>query len=164
MTPRSMKHIIFLKRAAEVARGSGCIRGKRGAVIVKEGEVVVEAYNLVFPENGFCQKNGCLRDKLKLGLGESAEKCRSIHSEARAICLAVKKGISLEGAVAYITCMPCMNCAKLLVEAGIKEIYYLDLYGDRTSLLFLEKMGIKCQRLAVAGDRPEERMRDVSGQ
>ncbi len=154
----------FLKRAAKLALESGCVRGKRGAVIAKDGEVLVEAFNKVYPTNDFCQKHGCLRDKLKLGLGKDLEKCRSVHAEAQAISLAAKKGISLKNASAYITCMPCMNCAKLILVSGIKEIYYLDCYGDRTAVTLLGKMGVKCERVELKGDRSEQRLRDTSGQ
>ena len=154
----------YLKQAAEIALKSGCIRGKRGAVFVKDNQVLVKAYNNPYPENDFCQKHGCLRDKLKLGMGKELEKCRSIHAEAKAICLAAQKGISLEGAAAYITSMPCMNCAKLLIASGIKRVYFLDVYADQTALTLLEKMGIKVERGELKGDKPEQRLRDVSGQ
>ncbi len=159
-----MKDEDFLKEAAKVALMSGCVRGKRGTVLVKDGIVISKAYNMVYPINDFCQKNGCLRDKLGLGLGKEAEKCRSIHSEALALTTAAKQGIGVNGAIAYITCAPCMNCAKLLVAAGIKEVYYLDEHGDKTSLKFLEGMGVRCERRAVKGDDNSQRLRDTQGQ
>ena len=154
----------FLKRAVQLSKQSGCLRAKRAVVVVKDGKTVVEAYNKIFPNDDYCKTKGCLRDKLSLGLGKEAEKCRSIHSEAMAICLAAEKGISLKGAVAYITCAPCMNCAKLLVSSGIIKVYYLDEHGDKTSLAFLDKMGVSCQRLVLEGDDPKSRLRDVRGQ
>ncbi len=143
---------------------SGCLRGKRGSVIVKDEEVLVVGFNMPYPENNFCQEHGCLRDKLGLGLGRELEKCRAIHSEAQAICFAAKKGISLDGSTIYITCQPCMNCAKLIIAAGIKEVYYLDRYGDQTSIKLLEKMEVKCQRVKLEEDDPSKRLRDPSGQ
>ena len=154
----------FLKRAARLSLKSGCLRAKRAVVIEKDGKVLVEAYNKIFPNDDFCKTNGCLRDKLGLGLGREAEKCRSIHSEAMAICLAARRGIDLDGSVAHITCAPCMNCAKLLVSSGIKRVYYLDEHGDKTSLVFLDKMGVGCKRLVLIGDDPKSRLRDAKGQ
>jgi len=154
----------FLKRAAELALQSGCIRGKRGAVIVKDGQIVSEAFNMVYPTNDFCQKNGCLRDKLKLGLGQNAEICRSIHAEIHAITIAAKEGKSVAGAIAFITCMPCMNCAKFVFASGIKEVYFLDNHADLTGMKFLHNMGVKCERVELKGDKPEERLRDTTGQ
>lgn len=154
----------FLKLAVGEVQKSGCLRRKSGAVFVRNNKVLVKVYNRIYPTNDFCQRHGCLRDKLKLGLGEKSERCRSIHAEAMGISLAAKKGISLEGASAYITSMPCINCAKLLLAAGIKKIYYLDVYGDRIGETFLEKMGVKCQRVKLPGDDPSKRLRDVKGQ
>ena len=153
-----------MKRAADLSLKSGCLRAKVATVMVKDDKVLVEAYNRVFPTNEFCAKNGCLRDKLGLGLGREAEKCRSIHSEAGAIAKAGKKGISLAGATAYVTCAPCMNCAKLLVVSGIVQVYYLDNHADKTPLLFLEKMRVGCERMSLVGDKAEKRLRDTGGQ
>jgi len=154
----------YLKRAAKLALRSGCLRAKRGAVIVKDNKILVEACNTPFPSNDFCQKHGCLRDRLKLGLGRELEKTRAIHAEAKAISLAALRGVSLEGATIYITCMPCINCAKLILTAGIKKVYYLDLYSDRTGERLLKKMGVGCERVKLEGDRPEKRLRDTRGQ
>jgi len=154
----------LLKRATEIALQSGCLRSKRGAVFVKNGKIIIIAFNTPLPNNDFCSKIGCLRDKLKLGLGKELEKCRAIHAEAKAIAEAAKSGLSLKNTAAYLTCMPCINCAKLLIGAGIKKVYYIDNYGDTTSLTLLEKMGIKCQRVKPKNDKSEERLRDKTYQ
>lgn len=154
----------FLVRAVELSLKSGCLRGKRGAVIVKDGQIVTEAFNQPLPDNQVCQRVGCLRDKLGLTMGRDLEKCRAVHAEAGAICLAAGNGKSVEGSTMYITCGPCMNCAKLIVGAGIKQIYYLDEYGDKTPLKLLEIMGIKWQRVKLPGDDPGRRLRDATGQ
>jgi len=154
----------FLKIAAKEAQKSGCLRGKRGAVFVDKDKVLIKTYNKIYPVNNFCQKHSCLRDKLKLGLGKEAERCRSIHAEAWAVCLAARKGIVLKGAVAYITSMPCINCAKLMLAVGIKEVYYLDIHADQMGTTFLKKMGVKCMRAKLPGDDPKKRLRDIRGQ
>lgn len=154
----------FLEQAARVALKSKCQRAKTGAVLVKKGRILIKAYNQIFPANDFCEENGCLRDKLKLGLGKEAEKCRSIHTEARAVGLGAKKGISLQGSTAYVTCQPCINCAKLLYTAGVREVYFLDRHADQTGKRFLEKMGVSCQQVRLSGAKPEKRLRDLMGQ
>lgn len=154
----------YLRRAAKIALKSGCLRAKRGAVIVRDGEILVEAFSTPYPENNFCAQHGCLRDKLKLGLGRELEKCRSIHAEAKAVSQAAKEGIDLAESTIYVTCQPCMNCTKLILASGIKEVYYLDKYGDTTSLKLLGKMGVKCERVKLEGDDPKERLRDARGQ
>lgn len=150
----------FLKLAAKIALKSGCLRSKRGAVFFKNGKTIAVAFNTPLPNNDSCYKSGCLRDKLKLGLGKELEKCRAIHAEAKTIAEAANKGLLLKDTTAYLTCMPCINCAKLLITAGIKEVYYLDNYGDITALTLLEKMKIKCQRIKLKNDKAEKRLRD----
>lgn len=154
----------YLRSSARLSVKSGCQRAKRGTVIVRGNNILVKAFNSVYPTNSFCKEKGCLRDKLRLGLGQQLEKCRSIHAEALAICRAAKKGISLEGATAFITSMPCINCAKLILAAGIKEVFYLDTYGDKTGEVFLKKMRVKCQRFKLNEDNPGGRLRSIEGQ
>jgi len=156
-----MKNPKFLKEAAVLANKSACLRAKTGAVLVKNNRILVKAFNQVLPENKFCLRKGCLRDKLGLGLGKEAEKCRSIHAEAAAVSLAAKRGINLDGATAYITCQPCINCAKLLFFSGVKVVYFLDRHADQTGKVFLEKMGVACQQLVLENDDPHKRLRDV---
>lgn len=153
---------IYLQKAAKLALKSNCLRAKTGAILVKDGQILVGSYNRIFPENNFCRRKGCLRDKLKLGLGKEAEKCRSIHAEAAGVTLAAKKGISLKGGVAYITCQPCLNCAKLLYAAGIKAVYFLDRHADETGKVFLEKMGVACQQVILEKDEVKNRLRDTT--
>ncbi len=161
---KKREKIKFLRRAAEIALQSGCLRAKRGAVLVKNGQIVSEAFNQIYPSNDYCQKHGCLRDQLGLYLGREPEKCRSIHAEAAAIAKAARRGHSLAGASAFITAAPCLNCAKLIIAAGIKEVYYLDKYSQTVGERLLRKMGIKCQRLKVPGDDPRQRLQDPRGQ
>ncbi len=154
----------YLKQAAKIALKSGCLRAKRGTVLVKDDKVLAKAFNSPYPTNDFCQKHGCLRDKLKLGMGKEAEKCRAIHSEAKAIALAAQEGHSLKGAAAYITGMSCINCAKLIIASGIKEVYYLDVHADRTGTVLMEKMGVRVERIELEGDNQKERLRDTTAQ
>ena len=155
---------VFLREAVRLALRSGCLRAKNGAVLTRDGRCLVKAYNQVFPTNDFCQKRGCLRDKLRLGLGREAEKCRAVHAEAQAVALAAARGVSLKGATAWLTGQPCINCAKLLYSVGVKAVYFLDYHADQTGEIFLKRMGIECRRVNLPGDHPEERLRDLRGQ
>jgi dCMP deaminase len=154
----------YLKLATREAEKSGCLRAKIGCVLVGGERVLVKSHNEIFPADQYCQEKGCLRDKLKLGLGQYAERCRAIHAEAKAVAQAAKKGVSLDGAVVYVTCCPCINCAKILVKAGIKEVYFLDQHGDSGGRKILEISGVKVERIALEGDDPATRLRDTSGQ
>lgn len=154
----------FLKKALKIALKSGCLRGKRGLVIVKNGKEIIKTFNLVLPIKDACIKGGCLRDKLKLGLGKDPHVCRSIHAEAKAISEAASRGLNLKKGTAYMTCAPCMNCAKLLYLSGISEVYFVDTHADETGVKFLQKMGIKCERVEIKNNNPKLRMRDITGQ
>jgi len=77
----------------------------------------------------------------------SQQSCpNSIHAEANAIAYAAKKGVALEGGIAYITHSPCHTCARLLVQAGIKEIYYETEYR-KTDFDLLTRAGLKVHRI-----------------
>ncbi|HUV71993.1 MAG TPA: deaminase [Clostridia bacterium] len=154
----------FLKKACLLARRSGCLRAKVGCVIVKDNKILVSAYNEIFPHDKYCLEHGCLRDELKLGMGQSAERCRSIHSEARAVAKAAQKGISLKGASLISTYFPCLNCAKLIAKTGIKEIYHIDKHADSEGAKILKLSGIKSKRLVPKWDNPKARLRDTSWQ
>ncbi len=103
-------------------------------VIVKEGKIIFKAHNHHLPTSFHLSVNGDPRSNFNPG--EHQDIYTSIHSEAEAIAKAAKSGISLDGAIAYITTFPCPNCARLLVTAGIKRVYYSKGY----SLLDAEKI------------------------
>ena len=67
-----------------------------------------------------------------------------IHAESNAICYAAKKGIPLDGCILYLTDSPCFSCAKLILQAGIKEVYYDREYRIKDGIDFLNKNGCKC--------------------
>ena len=68
---------------------------------------------------------------------------RSIHAEANAIAFAARAGISIEGATMYCSMSPCINCAKLIINSGIKELVYLEEYRDNSGIRLLQKANIK---------------------
>lgn len=153
-----------MRLAAKTALKSGCIRAKRGVVAVRDGKVLASAHNRVWPTEDYCQTHGCVRDKEKLGLGQSLEKCDSIHAEANLIAQAARKGIDLKGAIFYSTCLPCSICARLVVGAGIKKIFYLDKYGSRMAEEILSQGKVELERVSLPGDDPGKRLRDTEGQ
>ena len=105
-----------------------------GAVIVKDGAVVVEAYNKRLPTEYTQDAYGDPRSNFDAG--KYIELASTIHSESFAIAHAAKKGIPLDGASMYVTTFPCPVCAKSIAMAGIKKLYYRDGY----SLLDAEKI------------------------
>ena len=93
-----------------------------GAVIVKDGKIIISGYNKHLPTNFSPYINGDPRNNFDAGI--RIDLCTSIHAEAASIAVAAKKGISLDGCSIYITTFPCPTCARLLSESGIKKVFY----------------------------------------
>jgi len=72
---------------------------------------------------------------------------RSLHAETNAIAFAARAGVSVEDCILYCTMSPCINCAKVIVNSGIKELKYLEDYRDSAGLELLKKAGIKVTQL-----------------
>lgn len=103
---------------------STCIARQVGAVIVKNKQVLATGYN--GPPSGLphCIDQGyCYPGLLKCDVSTTLPS-RAIHAEANAIAQAAKHGISTEGARVYVTLEPCLSCLKLIISAGISEVYY----------------------------------------
>jgi len=113
-----------------VASRATCIRRRVGAVLVKEKRILCSGYNGAPAGVPHCRETGCLREKLKVPSGEKHELCRGVHAEQNAIIQAAFHGIAVNGAVLYCTTQPCSICAKMIINAGIKKVYYREGYDD----------------------------------
>ncbi len=133
----------FLEIAKLVSSRSTCIRRKVGAVAVKDKRILATGYN--GPPSGLkhCEEVGCLREKLGIPSGQRHEICRGLHAEQNAIIQAALHGISLKGAEIYCTTFPCIICSKMLINAGIKRIYYVEGYPDDLSQDMLNEAGVE---------------------
>ena len=114
----------FKKYLGILESNSTCRRVKVAAVIVKDGRTVSTGWNGV--PSGFKHCEEILKKH-----HEFSEKYE-VHAEANAISFAAKNNISTEGSSIFITITPCSNCAKLILQSGIKKVYYKDVY-DRSS-------------------------------
>ncbi len=126
-----------------VATRSTCLRRKVGAVIVKDKRILATGYNGAPSGITHCCEVGCLREKLKVPSGERHELCRGLHAEQNAIIQAALHGVSVKDAVIYTTTFPCVICSKMLINAGIRRIYYASGYPDELSRSMLEEAGIE---------------------
>ena len=133
----------FIKIAELVAQRSTCLRRQVGCVIVRDKRMLTTGYNGAPRGLKHCSETGCLRNKLKIPSGERQELCRALHSEQNAIIQAALTGISLNDSVLYCTHQPCIACAKMLINAGIKKIVYKGAYPDKLALSILKDAGIK---------------------
>jgi dCMP deaminase len=114
----------FLILAKLAAIRSTCIARQVGAVIVKNKRVLATGYN--GPPSGsiHCIDRGYCYPGLPNCDASKIMPSRAIHAEANAIAQAAKHGISTEGASIYVTLEPCLSCLKLIISAGISEVYY----------------------------------------
>ena len=123
----------FMDITTLVAKRSTCTRRAVGAIIVKDKRVLSTGYNGAPSGIEHCLDIGCLREKLNVPSGERHELCRGIHAEQNAIIQAAYYGVSINDAILFCTNMPCSICAKMIINAGIKKIYYKEGYADQMS-------------------------------
>lgn len=147
----------FIEIARLVSSRSTCMRRQVGAVMVKGKHILATGYNGTPTGITHCEVTGCLREQLKVPSGERHELCRGLHAEQNAIIQAARHGIDIDGATLYCTHSPCIICTKMLINAGINQIVYLEGYPDQMSLEMLAEAGIATS-LYVAGAEatPEE--------
>lgn len=134
----------YFKRLARlIAERSTCIHRKVGALIVKDKRILATGYNQ--PPSGFphCDQIGCIRDDLNILSGRNQEICYGLHAEQNALMQAAKFGISTAGATIYVTHKPCSVCARLIINAGIKRVVYIEGYPDPLTDFFFKMCGIE---------------------
>jgi dCMP deaminase len=130
-----------------VATRATCTRRKVGAVLVKGKRILCTGYNGAPAKVPHCIEVGCLRVQLNVPSGEKHELCRGVHAEQNAIIQAAYHGIQVNGSVLYCTNQPCSICSKMIINAGIKTVYYKDGYNDSLTLDMFEKAKVELIRL-----------------
>jgi len=133
----------FMDIAALVAKRSTCLRRSVGSVIVKNKRILSTGYNGAPTDIRHCIETGCLREKLNVASGERHELCRGIHAEQNAIIQAAFHGVSIKDATLFCTNLPCSICAKMIINAGIKRIYFQSGYTDPMSEEMLSEAGVE---------------------
>ena len=132
-----------LNAAKGYAKLSHAQRLKVGAVLVKDGRVISIGYNGT-PSGG---PNEC--EYWIEGVHEKQTKPEVIHAEANCILFAAKNGTSTNDCALVTTDSPCFVCATMIIQSGIKELYYEHEYRDVTPLKFLQEYGIKTQKVEI---------------
>ena len=133
----------FLDISRLVSKRSTCLRRQVGAVIVKDKRILTTGYNGAPSGIEHCEKTGCMRQQMNIPSGERHELCRALHAEMNAILQAAQYGISLQGSMIYCTNQPCIICAKMLINAGIKRIVALEAYPDEFAMDMLKEAKIE---------------------
>ena len=121
----------YLDMAQIWARNSYCKRRQVGALIVKERMIISDGYNGT--PSGF--ENKCEDDN-------NVSKPYVLHAEANAISKIARSHNSSDGATLYVTASPCMECSKLIIQAGIKRVVYGETYRIMDGVELLQRAGI----------------------
>jgi dCMP deaminase len=126
----------FMATAFLISSRSPDLRLKVGCVLVKDNHVISMGYN------GFLPK---IEHKSYM---ENGHEQATVHAEQNSIADCAKRGVKTEGAIAYITHYPCINCFKVLASSGIKQIYYRDDYRNHALVgLLAEQSNIMITKL-----------------
>lgn len=135
----------FVDLAVLIASRSTCLRKQHGAIVVKNRQILTTGYNGVPIGAEHCST--CIRIEQNIPHGERYELCKSVHAEMNSIIQAARHGVSIEGADIYITGMPCMMCARAIINAGLKHVFVAELdsqqyHADSINLLSKAKIPI----------------------
>ena len=149
--PRPSWDEYFMEITRLVAKRSTCRRRSVGAVVVREKRMLCTGYNGAPSGLAHCLEAGCLRDEMNVPSGERHELCRGLHAEQNAIIQAALHGVSIKGATLYCTNLPCVICAKMLINAGIVEIVYESGYRDPMGEGMLAEAKVQVRKLEREG-------------
>ena len=139
----------FIGISREVAKRATCDRGMSGCVIVKNRRIVSTGYVGAPSGVEHCDEAGHLLKKALKEDGSTSLHCvRTTHAEANAIAQAAKHGVSVDGSTVYCKMEPCLDCAKLLINSGIKRVVCEKRYhGAEISRDFFKKAGVELEVL-----------------
>ncbi|MFI3280652.1 MAG: dCMP deaminase family protein [Rikenellaceae bacterium] len=129
----------YLRMAAIWAENSYCIRRKVGALIVKDQMIISDGYNGT--PSGF--ENICEDE------ATGKTKAYVLHAEANAISKVAKSANNCNGSTLYVTTSPCIECAKLIIQAGIKRVVYSDMYHCEDGPDLLRRIGVECVHCSI---------------
>lgn len=128
----------YLRMAQIWAENSYCKRRQVGAIVVKDNMIISDGYNGT--PSGF---ENCCEDENNVTMPYV------LHAEANAITKLARSSNNSEGATLYVTASPCIECAKLIIQAGIKRVVYGELYRLEDGINLLKKAGIEVEYLNI---------------
>ena len=132
----------FMGQSVLLSLRSTCTRLTVGATIVRDKRIIAGGYNGSVSGGTHCIDEGCY---------VVDNHCvRTIHAEMNAILQCAKFGVPTEGAEIYVTHFPCLQCTKMILQAGIKKIYYLkDYRNDEYALNLIEQVGATVEKVTL---------------
>ena len=140
MDKQQKRDYLYMRMAKTWSENSYCERRQVGAILVKNNMIISDGYNGT--PSGF--ENKCEDDN-------NVSKPYVLHAEANAITKIARSHNSSEGATLYVTTSPCMECSKLIIQAGIKRVVYGEEYRINDGLELLRRAGIEVLKI----ERPE---------
>ena len=138
MVDQKKLDVVYLKMAEDLSTLSHAKRRKVGCLIVKDTQIIAEGYNGT--PRGF--DNSC---EFIDSLDEMYTKPEVLHAESNAITKLARSTNSSQGSTLYVTCRPCFDCAKLIIQSGIERVVYRHMYTNKNcmeALALLTKAGI----------------------
>lgn len=132
MDKQLQKDYLYMRMARVWAENSYCVRRKVGALMVKDRMIISDGYNGT--PSGF--ENQCEDEN-------NVSKPYVLHAEANAITKVARSNNSSDGATLYVTASPCIECSKLIIQAGIKRVIYGELYRLTDGIDLLRRAGIE---------------------
>lgn len=133
---------VYMSTALLHSRMSRSRRKSVGAVLVTKSGVTLTGYN-----GSAAGLDNNLEDELPDG--SLVTKASTLHAELNCILKSAKEGVSIEGATMYITMSPCLHCSAMMVQAGIKEVVFLENYRDTSGLDLLRQAGVKYRQIKL---------------
>ena len=126
----------YLRMATIWAENSYCRRRQVGAIIVKDKMIISDGFNGT--PSGF--ENVCEDEN-------DTTKTYVLHAEANAITKVARSSNSSDGATLYVTTSPCIECSKLIIQAGIKRVVFNELYRMHDGINLFERAGVECVQI-----------------
>jgi len=141
----------FMKIALLTRERSTCLSRKTGAVLVKDNKVLAIGYNGSPAGTKHCSDTGvCKRKEAGLKPGEyKDELCRAVHAEENVLLQAAKFGVSVDKATIYTIYFPCTMCAKSIINAGIKEVVFIEDYPNELAKQLFKEAKVKVRQIRL---------------
>lgn len=147
---RKSRDVYFAEIADLVSTRSTCLRNNVGAVIVKDSQILSTGYNGAPKGLPHCDElGGCMRERLGVKSGERHELCRGLHAEQNAIIQAAYHGVSVKGAKMYCTTRPCSICTKMIINAGITEVVFMEEYNDELAKELVDQSTLTLRQVKI---------------
>ncbi len=140
----------FMRIARMTALRSNCVKRKVAAIIVRDRRIISTGYNGTPRGVTNCNEGGCQRCNSLAASGTRLDECVCSHGEENAIVQAAYHGISIKDAVLYSTFAPCLQCTKMIINAGIREVVFNAHYPlNDTALQIMQQAGVTLRQIEL---------------